>query len=109
MHTPRQAQTSHCVWNHCLVIVVIGLCAVAQGQETKPPADQPQGFGAVAKGGRGGRVIDVTTLGDSGPGSLRAALDAKGPRLVHFSVEGSIELKTPLRVTEGRVTIDGST
>lgn len=108
MHALRRNQTKHCMRNHCLVIVVIGLCAVAQAQQTKPPADPPQGFGAVAKGGQGGRVIDVTTLGDSGPGSLRAALHVKGPRRVHFAVEGTIELKTPLRVTEGRVTIDGS-
>ncbi|MHC4177248.1 MAG: pectate lyase family protein, partial [Planctomycetota bacterium] len=97
------------VRNHCLAVFVIGFCTVAQAQQTPPSADPPQGFGALAKGGQGGRVIDVTALGDSGPGSLRAALDAKGPRRVHFTVEGTIELKTPLRVTEGRVTIDGST
>ena len=109
MHAPRQAQARHRMRDHCLVIVVIGLCAVAQAEGVKPPADPPQGFGAITKGGQRGRVITVTTLGDSGPGSLREALAAQGPRLVHFAAEGTIELKTPLRVTEGRVTIDGST
>ena len=109
MHTHRQAPGRRCTRNLCLAIVALSFCTVARAQETKVPTDQPQGFGTVAKGGQGGRVIGVTTLGDSGPGSLRAALDALEPRLVHFAVEGTIQLKTPLRVTQGRVTIDGST
>jgi len=109
MHTLRRTAGRRSARTVCLVIVALGLCAVARAQETKLPAEPPEGFGAVAKGGQGGRVIAVTTLGDSGPGSLRAALDARGPRLVHFAVEGTIELKAPLRVTKGRVTIDGST
>ena len=41
-----------------------------------------EGFGAATIGGRGGRVIAVTTLADSGPGSLREALTATAPRIV---------------------------
>lgn len=73
------------------------------------PTDPHEGFGAGAKGGEGGRVIPVTTLADSGPGSLREAIAAEGPRVVQFAVEGTIELKSRLRVTNGRITIDGST
>ena len=109
MHTHRQAPGRRCTRNVCLAIIALGLCAAAQAQQAKPPPDPPQGFGAVAKGGQGGRVIEVTTVSDSGPGSLREALDARGPRLIRFAVEGTIELNTRLRVTEGRVTIDGST
>ncbi|MDH7568395.1 MAG: hypothetical protein QHJ73_02245 [Armatimonadota bacterium] len=50
----------------------------------------------------------VTTLADSGPGSLREALEASGPRVIRFAVEGTIPLQSRLRVTEGRVTIDGT-
>lgn len=68
-----------------------------------------EGFGAHAKGGRGGRAIFVTNLNDAGPGSLRAAIDAKGPRTVIFRVGGTIELKTALQIREPFITIAGQT
>jgi pectate lyase len=80
--------------------------ATAQSAKAFPTAE---GFGANAAGGRGGRVMSVTHLHDSGAGSLREALSAPGPRIIRFTVEGRIELKSPLVVTEGRVTIDGET
>ncbi len=70
---------------------------------------KPEGFGAIARGGEGGPVIEVTSLRDSGPGSLREALATRGPRIIRFAVEGTIELQSPLVVTEGRVTLDGET
>src|ERR1044071_9530472 len=57
-----------------------------------------EGFGARAVGGRGGRVIEVTNLNDSGPGSLRAAMEASGPRIVVFRVSGTITLTNAIRV-----------
>ena len=54
-------------------------------------------------------MIEVTTLDDSGPGSLRAALDAREPRTVIFRVSGTIELKAPLRVLHPFITIAGQT
>jgi pectate lyase len=66
-----------------------------------------EGFGATTPGGRGGRVIQVTTLEDSGPGSFRAACDAEGPRLVVFRVSGTIALKAPIVVRNPFITIAG--
>jgi hypothetical protein len=68
------------------------------------------GFGADTPGGRGGRVIKVTTLARDGEGSLKAALAATGPRIVVFEVGGIIDWrKDEITVTEGRLTIAGET
>jgi hypothetical protein len=68
-----------------------------------------EGAGARSLGGRGGRILRVTTLEDSGPGSLRAAVEAEGPRTIVFDVGGTIALRAPLRVRNGRITIAGQT
>ncbi|WP_018185284.1 hypothetical protein [Kaistia granuli] len=51
-----------------------------------------EGFGAAAQGGRGGRVIFVTTTADRGEGSLRACIGAEGPRTCIFRTGGTITL-----------------
>lgn len=72
-------------------------------------AANPAGFG------RESRIIHVTTLDDNGsntaplPGSLRAAVCAKGPRVVVFDLSGVIELKTALFIPHGEITIAGQT
>jgi hypothetical protein len=68
-----------------------------------------EGFGAFAKGGRGGRVLFVTNLDDSGPGSLRAAIETKGPRTILFRVGGVIQLKSALVIREPYCTVAGQT
>lgn len=68
-----------------------------------------EGAGATALGGRGGRVIAVTNLDDSGPGSLRDACGQEGSRTVIFQVSGIIDLKGPLDIRNGRITIAGQT
>ncbi len=66
-----------------------------------------EGYGAQTPGGRGGRVIVVDNLNDSGAGSLRAAIETEGKRIVVFAVSGTIELKSELRVKEPYITIAG--
>ncbi|HEY0283261.1 MAG TPA: hypothetical protein VGC27_11630 [Rhizomicrobium sp.] len=68
------------------------------------------GWAATTPGGRGGRIIKVTTLANDGPGSLREAVNAKGPRIIVFEVGGVIDLdRKTLTIRENNVTIAGQT
>jgi len=94
----------------------VALCALsatlsARAAEELPAFPGAEGYGRLAKGGRGGRVIAVTNLEDDGPGSLRAAVEATGPRTVVFNVGGTIRLKKKLviRKDNGALTIAGQT
>ncbi|MDR0541299.1 MAG: thrombospondin type 3 repeat-containing protein [Dysgonamonadaceae bacterium] len=68
-----------------------------------------QGGGAYSFGGRGGKVIVVTSLEDSGPGTLREACEQGGARIIVFNVAGIIRLKSPIIVRAPYITIAGQT
>ena len=68
-----------------------------------------EGFGAYSKGGRGGAVLFVTNLNDSGPGSLRWAVEQKGPRTIIFKTSGTIVLEKRLDIENPFITIAGQT
>jgi len=93
----------------CLATLLVVLAIPASAVAQKPLLAFPgaEGFGAEAKGGRGGRIIKVTNLKTSGPGSLQAACRAKGPRIVVFDVSGVIP--GPVTITSGQLTIAGQT
>lgn len=68
-----------------------------------------EGFGRNTTGGRGGKVIYVTNLEDSGPGSLRDAVNSFGARYVLFQVSGNIALKSRMVIKNDNITIAGQT
>ena len=67
-----------------------------------------EGFGKYTTGGRGGETMIVSNLNDDGPGSFRAAVDAKVPRIVVFTISGTIHLESKINI-RSNVTIAGQT
>lgn len=84
-----------------------GLSAAQDAQLAFPGA---QGWAAHTAGGRGGKIIRVTTLAPTGPGSLLEALETDGPRIIVFEVGGVIDLGLrEIKLTKPYVTIAGQT
>jgi hypothetical protein len=67
------------------------------------------GYGMDTPAGRGGKVYKVTTLAESGPGSLRECTDAKGPRVCVFEVSGTIRITKDITIRNPNITIAGQT
>ena len=84
-------------------------CPEARSPEAGLAFPTAEGFGRFAAGGRGGRVIEITTLADAGPGSMRACLEAQGPRTCVFRTSGTITLQSNMRIEHPFVTLAGQT
>ena len=102
-------------WRTIVVCLLAGATTAARADDGAPAFPGAEGAGAHAVGGRGGSVFIVTTLADYArrdppiAGSLRAAVEAKGPRTIVFAVSGLIELSRPLEIREPFLTIAGQT
>lgn len=68
-----------------------------------------EGFGSMTVGGRGGTIFEVVNLNDAGAGSLRACVEASGPRTCVFRIGGLIVLNSPLTISNPYITIAGQT
>jgi hypothetical protein len=99
------SRLSKCLFLKILFILTSLFPAISRAQAPAFPG--AEGFGAEATGGRGGRVIVVTTTATSGPGSLQDALDQTGPRYIVFAVSGVIDAR--IHLSHGDVTIAGET
>jgi len=98
-------------WLLCIsLILFLTIIGCTPSSHTSLPVfPGAQGFGTETKAGRGGKIIKVTNLNDSGTGSLRAALEASGPRIVVFEVSGTITLTSTVRIRSPYITLAGQT
>ena len=95
------------------LLSIIGCGCREQSVSCVPPINNipafpgAEGFGKYAVGGRGGKILFVENLRDSGPGSFREAITQEGPRTILFLVSGTIELTTDISIKNPYVTIAG--
>jgi hypothetical protein len=87
-------------------LTVLGGATTVQALPVLPGAS---GYGITTKGGRGGKAIRVTNVNASGSGSLKACIDATGPRTCIFDVSGTIRITSDLIIRNAYLHIAGQT
>jgi len=102
------------IWLRLFFAAFFALAGFSRTADALPVLPGGEGFGMETPAGSGpnrsgGAILHVTTLADSGPGSLREALHTQGPRIVVFDVSGYIQLASPIAITEPFLTLAGQT
>lgn len=86
--------------------LISGLAALSASAQA-PAFPGAEGHGRYTTGGRGGKVVHVTNLNDSGTGSFRDAVSCPN-RIIVFDVAGVIALKKDLSM-KANITVEGQT
>jgi hypothetical protein len=97
---------------HAGKLGAVAACAVAALPLTAsavPVIPNANGFGVETPAGRGGKVYKVVNLNADGAGSLKACVDASGPRVCVFEVSGTIKANKDLIIRNPFITIAGQT
>lgn len=92
-----------------LAVLACAAGAIPFAADALPVIPQAAGFGIDTPAGRGGTVHKVTNLNASGAGSLKACVDASGPRVCVFEVSGTIRITQDLAIRNPKITIAGQT
>jgi hypothetical protein len=93
-----------------MIVVLVGiLLAGTPLAQALPVIPGAAGYGMDTPAGRGGQVIKVTNLNATGSGSLKACIDASGPRVCVFEVSGTINLTSDIAIRNPYITIAGQT
>ncbi len=92
-----------------LAAAVALACGMAPLANAVPVIPGAIGHGINTPAGRGGTVIRVTNTNSDGAGSLKACVDASGPRVCVFEVSGTINLPDDLTIRNRYITIAGQT
>ncbi|MER2493449.1 pectate lyase family protein [Catenovulum sediminis] len=95
------------------ICLLLSISTWSLSQESRLAFPEAKGFGRYTQGGYGGQVYVVDSLADYTKtpikGTLRYAVESKGPRIVVFNVSGVIQLKKPLKFNNPYITVAGQT